>query len=175
MRTLVDEGVGSVVAGTVVQLRENLRALQDGLEGLDTLDRRGTSPSTVHTGLRVGTLAPGSGGRPTIPSGGYGRVYRVAGGRPRRGDLVITPEPGGANREAGHTIVETEDAHEVRIGFPVSVRSEEVRWELHGDVLEVEYLGRAFSYYSAFLVPADTEPIVEWEGQSLTFRFTRLT
>ncbi|MBI4493344.1 MAG: hypothetical protein HY690_11205 [Chloroflexi bacterium] len=114
-----------------------------------------------------------AGERPPGPAGGYGRVYHRPAGRARPIDVLIPPRPALSRRPATHTISETAEAHSVRIAFPSPVRPDEVHWELHGDVLEVEYLGRAFTYNHAFLVPSNVEPTVEQDAHSLTFRFPR--
>ena len=88
-------------------------------------------------------------------------------------DLLVPPRPGPGGGQAAHTVSETAEARIVSIVFPLAVGPSEVRWELHGDVLEVEYAGTAFNYFHAFLVPADTEPEVQRAGRTLSFRFPK--
>lgn len=105
-----------------------------------------------------------------IAQGGYGRIYRKPADGRRTTLLTIPPRPalGAATRQE---CLDTEEGLLVRIVFPLNVGEGQVHWEQHGDVLEVEYLGMAFSYYHAFLVPADKKPSVSQDGRTLVFRF----
>ncbi len=123
-------------------------------------------------------------GRP--PAGGLGATRRqtatagdlaakpLGAGAYGGGELIIPPRPG-PRQAPRHSVAETDEGHAVYVEFPVAVRPDEIVWRLNEDVLEIEYLGRLFPYYHAFLVPANVEPRVENAGRSLTFLFPRPT
>ncbi len=131
---------------------------------------RALSRRPYRAGGRLG--APDAG--PAGPSDRHGRFYQ----RPGRGstagsDLLVPPRSGPDGAQVAHAVGETAEAQIVSIVFPVAVEPEEVRWELHGDVLEVEYVGTAYKYFHAFLVPSGTEPEVQRVGRTVSFRFPK--
>lgn len=173
MATLVNERASAVAPGGAAQVRQGLLALQERLRQVGTASAPGPSARSPFAGASWGQRAQGSKTRPAGPGDRHGRVYRRP-APPAPGDLVIPPRSAPGRGPATHAIQETGENHVVQIRFPIPVTREAVRWELHGDILEVEYLGPEFAYHHAFIVPADAEPAVEWADGCLTFRFPRL-
>ena len=173
MGTVAAPRARPVAAGQVVHLRQNLLALQGRLRELAVSDGRNASRSTPSAGLRFGSLSPAAGPQPANLNGKHGRVYPKA-RRPRQAmELLIQPRPMSTSGRTRHSTSETAEVYVVGIEFPVVVCPEEIRWELCEDVLEVEYLGQAFTYCHAFLIPVDAEPTATWADRSLILRFPK--
>lgn len=156
----------------IALLRQNLLAAQSRLRQLAAAAGGGIS-ATGRSGMpRAGRTPASPAVRPADGGDQRGRPWR----RPRPvGQRVDVPPPGLGRRRgpARHATMQTADAYVVRIDFPSPVRRADVHWELHGDVLEVEYRGQEFRYDHAFLVPPDVPPRVEQDAWSLTLRFAR--
>ncbi|MCL5111205.1 MAG: hypothetical protein M1401_20495 [Chloroflexi bacterium] len=120
------------------------------------------------------TAAAGDFAAKPLGAGAYGGGDRSPAAWQRVGELIIPPRPG-PRQAPRHSVAETDEGQAVYVEFPVAVRPDEIVWRLNEDVLEIEYLGRLFPYYHAFLVPANVEPRVENAGRSLTFLFPRPT
>ncbi|MBI4498949.1 MAG: hypothetical protein HY689_13740 [Chloroflexi bacterium] len=170
MGTVLHATGGRALAGGA-QLRQHLLTLQERLHALRS-SADSAHPLETPPGLRRGVGIADPAARAARLGGKHGRIYRRT-APPRPGDLLIPPRAGPSHRPPVHAVSETAAAHIVQIAFPAAVRPDEVHWEVHEDVLEVEYLGRAFRYHHAFLVPADTTPVVEQAGRTLTFHFAR--
>ncbi len=168
MHTLVRRRASKTMQERAAQFRQNLAALRESLQRIE-ISHRGQVPLDSHP-MR---LSFGSGSHGMGLGAGVGRRQNhVAPAKSTRSvDLLIPSRPGPNREPTAHTVTETADACVIGITFPVPVHPDEVRWERHGDVLEVEYMGAAFTYYHAFMVPAEREPSVEQEGRNLTFRF----
>jgi len=74
--------------------------------------------------------------------------------------LIPPRRPG----EPSHEIVETATEYLVRVTFPGSLSLAGLRWEMTGDVLEVEYAAPGLHYFQDFLIPAPSAPRVSVQG-----------
>ncbi|MBI2322972.1 MAG: Hsp20/alpha crystallin family protein [Chloroflexi bacterium] len=156
----------------IALLRQNLLAAQSRLRQLAEAAGGGISATGLSAMPRAGRPDSGPAVRPAHGADRRGRPCR----RPRAaGERVDVPPPclGRRRGPARHATIQTADAYVVRIDFPSPVRRADVHWELHGDVLEVEYRGQEFRYDHAFLVPPNVQPRVEQDAWSLTLRFAR--
>jgi hypothetical protein len=70
--------------------------------------------------------------------------------------------------------VETATEYLVQVIFPGTVSLADLRWELTGDVLEVEYAAPGWYYYENFLVPATSAPKVSVRDSVFEVRFPKL-
>jgi hypothetical protein len=73
-----------------------------------------------------------------------------------------------------HEIVETATEYLVQVIFPGTVSLADLRWELTGDVLEVEYAAPGWYYYENFLVPATSAPKVSVRDSVFEVRFPKI-
>lgn len=106
---------------------------------------------TARRGQRHGDLAIRRiGNRPAHPQAHLGPTTRT------RGDDVLIPPR--TSVLPVHETLDTDDAYVVRIAFPTGLLRTNLHWQLKGDVLEVEYLGRDAAYYHNFLVPNGPPP-----------------
>jgi hypothetical protein len=97
---------------------------------------------------------------------------RPAGLRSRDGrdDIFIPPRrPTGPS----HEIVETATKYVVRVVFPGSLSLDGLRWEMTGDVLEVEYAAPGLHYFQDFLIPVLSAPRVSAQGCLFLFEFLK--
>jgi hypothetical protein len=62
----------------------------------------------------------------------------------------------------------------VRVTFPVTVSPADLRWELTGDVLEVEYAAAGLHYYENFLVPVSSTPKVSVRDHVFAAQFPKV-
>ncbi len=93
-----------------------------------------------------------------------GPAYRQAG-------ILIPPRQPGAPT---HEVAETATEYLVRVIFPVAVSLAALRWELTGDVLEVEYAAPGLHYYENFLIPVTSTPKVSVGNQVFEARFPKV-
>jgi len=91
--------------------------------------------------------------------------------RVRDNDILIPPRQRSAS---SHEIVETATEYLVRVVFPGIVSLTELRWELTGDVLEVEYAAPGWYYYENFLVPATSAPKVSVHDSVFEAQFPKV-
>jgi len=91
--------------------------------------------------------------------------------RARDGDILIPPRRLGAPT---CEIMETATERLVRVTFPEGISLSDLRWELTGDVLEVEYAAPGCYYYENFLVPATSAPKVSVHDRVFEARFTKV-
>lgn len=182
MASLAAQRPAAMLPGSVASLQQHLLALGENLAQVARgADSGPAGPAWARPGRPVSTRSYRAVGRSGAPGAGagaggdqHGRFYRRAGRGSTAGpDLLVPPRPGPDGAQVAHTVDETAEAQTVSIVFPVAVEPEEVRWELHGDVLEVEYAGPAFKYFHAFLVPAGAEPEVQRGGRTVSFRFPK--
>ncbi len=173
MRTIVAERATPTAQERIVQLRHVLLTLRGHLQELDTTFGHNIPSEARRDGLRWQDT--NSGHRPHLSNldSSHGHVYKRPAKLSRSVELVIPPRARYDRCPASHTISETAGAHDVRIVFPVEIGAGDIHWEIHGDVLEVEYLGQSFTYYHAFIVPQGTEPVVEQWGRDLSFHFPK--
>lgn len=98
-------------------------------------------------------------------------MTRASRSRSREHDIVIAPrEP----RVPSHEIVETPTEYLVRVIFPGTVALADLRWELIGDVFEVEYAASGWYYYENFLVPATPAPKVSVRERVFEAQFPKV-
>ncbi|MBI2863112.1 MAG: hypothetical protein HYX94_00930 [Chloroflexi bacterium] len=170
MSTILRRRTPQTIQERAAELRQTLLALQERLRRVET-GQRGEIPTEYQPPrLSWGGTTRTPGGSSAHGSG-LGQLYTTPAKPQRPLDLLIPSRPAANRQPTEHRIVKTAKAFEVRITFPVPVPPNEVRWERQGDVLEVEYLGKAFTYYHAFMVPAEGEPLVRQEGRMLTLSF----
>jgi hypothetical protein len=91
--------------------------------------------------------------------------------RAREVDILIPPRQPSAPT---HEIVETATEYLVRVVFPGTLSLADLRWELTGDVLEVEYAAAGLRYYENFLVPATSAPKVSVRNHVFEARFCKV-
>ena len=96
------------------------------------------------------------------------RVSRF--GRPE-GDILIPPRQDSA---PSHEVIDTATEYLVRLVFPAMVSLADLRWELVGDVLEVEYAASGWYYYENFLIPATSAPEVSVHGHVFEAQFPKV-
>lgn len=167
---LLRKRASPTVQERAAQVRHNLLALRESLQRIETSHRGEVAREGSPMRLSWGGGPHNLGGANTFGLGRK-RSFPSPATPPCPVDLLIPSRPGPNREPTEHTVTETAEGCVIGIMFPVPVESAEVRWERQGDVLEVEYLGKDFTYYHAFMVPAAGEPSVEQEGRSLTFRF----
>lgn len=85
-------------------------------------------------------------------------------------ELLISPRSAGSS---SHEVVETADGYHIWVTFPVQIFPGDIRWELVGDILEVEYIGQRCSYFHNFFVPAECPPNVSYRPSSVEFVFPK--
>jgi len=114
------------------------------------------------------------------PNGGVSRAtYRAQrvelrprfSSRVRDNDILIPPRRSSAPSQE---IVETASEYLVRVVFPGIVTLTDLRWELTGDVLEVEYAAPGWYYYENFLVPATSAPKVSVHDSMFEAEFPKV-
>jgi hypothetical protein len=114
------------------------------------------------------------------PNGGVsGATYRARrvelrprfSSRLRDNDILIPPRRSSA---PSYEVVETATEYLVRVVFPGIVSLAELRWELTGDVLEVEYATPGSYYYENFLVPATSAPKVSVHDSVFEAQFAKV-
>jgi hypothetical protein len=90
--------------------------------------------------------------------------------RARRNDILIPPRrPTGLR----HEIVDNATEYLVRVIFPTSLSLDGLRWEMTGDVLEVEYAVPGLHYFQDFLIPVLSAPRVSTQGCVFLFEFLK--
>jgi hypothetical protein len=92
------------------------------------------------------------------------------GSRVRDDDILIPPRKPG---EPSHEIVETATEYLVRVIFPGVLSLADLRWELTGDVLEVEYEAPGLHYFEDFLIPAPSAPRVRVHDRVFVAKFSK--
>jgi len=70
--------------------------------------------------------------------------------------------------------VETATEYLVRVTFQWTVSLADLRWELTGDVLEVEYAAAGLHYYENFLVPVASAPRVSIRSHVFEAQFPKV-
>lgn len=70
--------------------------------------------------------------------------------------------------------METATEYLVRVVFPGVVALTDLRWELTGDVLELEYAAPGRYYYENFLVPATSAPKVSVHDSVFEAQFAKV-
>jgi hypothetical protein len=97
-----------------------------------------------------------------------GRTYHKPVSRPENTEFVIPPRSVLAPQ---HQVTQTSDCYSLRVDFPVPIVPADIRWQIEGDVLEVEYVGRDCTYYHNFLVPAGWPYSVSYQIPSFSIEF----
>ncbi len=100
----------------------------------------------------------------------FGRTYHKPVSRPENTEFVIPPRSALAPQDQ---VTRTSDCYSLRVDFPVPIVPADIRWQIEGDVLEVEYVGRDCAYYHNFLVPVGWPHSVSYHqgdlGQTQSF------
>jgi hypothetical protein len=99
------------------------------------------------------------------------KVDRVSRLRRSEGDIHIPPRQTSA---PSHEVVDTAAEYLVRVVFPMGVSLADLRWELIGDVLEVEYAAFGWHYYENFLVPVTSAPKVTVHDHVFEAQFAKV-
>jgi len=73
-----------------------------------------------------------------------------------------------------HEIVDSATEYLVRVVFPGDLSLDGLRWEMTGDVLEVEYAAPGLHYFQDFLVPALSAPRVSVHGCVFVAEFSKV-
>jgi hypothetical protein len=68
-------------------------------------------------------------------------------------------------------VIQTADRFALSVDFPIPIAPADIRWQIEGDVLEIEYVGRECTYYHNFLVPAGWPHSVSYQAQSFCIEF----
>ena len=72
-----------------------------------------------------------------------------------------------------YEVVDTATEYVVRVVFPGSLSLDGLRWEMTGDVLEVEYAAPSLHYFQDFLIPAPSAPRVSVRGSVFVAEFLK--
>jgi len=99
------------------------------------------------------------------------KVNRFSRLRRSEGDILIPPRQASA---PSHEVVKTATEYLVRVFFPGTVSLADLRWELVGDVLEVEYTASGWYYYENFLVPVTSAPKVSIRDHVFEAQFPKV-
>jgi hypothetical protein len=99
------------------------------------------------------------------------KANRVSRLRRSEGDIHIPPRQTSA---PSHEVVDTAAEYLVRVVFPMGISLTDLRWELIGDVLEVEYAASGWYYYENFLVPVTSAPKVSIRDHVFQAQFPKV-
>jgi len=98
----------------------------------------------------------------------FGRTYRKPTAPAQPVEIVIPPR---STQSPHYHVTETIDRYSVRVDFPLPIAPDDVRWQVEGDILEIDYVGRDYHYYRNFVVPVGWPYSVSYPSHSFQIEF----
>ncbi len=97
-----------------------------------------------------------------------GRTYRKPTAPAQPVEIVIPPR---STEAPHHHVTETADRYSVRVEFPAPIVPDDIRWQIEGDILEIDYVGGHYHYYRNFVVPVGWPYSVSYQSHSFQIEF----